>query len=513
MTAPRPQTRLQPLDRLSFSLMVLLSIIMAILITFGQGAAARVRQFSWANQQVSANDAAFLLTFSRPMDRDSVEQNLTIEPPIAGKFSWAGRRMAYTLDHPAPYGEAFQITLPEASDRFEPEAKNFEAFEDVFETRDRAFAYIGVEDDNQGRLVLYNLTQQTETALTPPDWVVLDFEPYPNSDKILFSATDYQSYQTNAKNQNLYTVTTGLGKPPTVPRWQPWRQLWQSPRPATAGQIEPVLDSTDYQNLKFDLSPDGQTIVVQRINQTDPNDFGPWVLSEDAAPRRLETEPGGDFIIAPDSQSLLLQQGQGTAIIALSETAEESAGETLDFLPEYGLVLDVADDGSAAAMISFNQDDPEKRYTQSLFWVSNQGEEKPLLNATGAILDAQFDPTHQLIYCLISQLLPGETYQVQPYLIAVEVETGELYDLLALPPQPSATISLAADGLAILYDETVEVVTSANPIRTADGRTIETGKLWLVPLFQTQQSRLNNQPNPSEAEKLPFPGLNPVWMP
>ncbi len=501
--------RLQPLDRLSLSLMVLLGIVMAVLVAFGQGAAARVRTFSWAEQPVSANDAAFLMTFSRPMDQDSVQQNLTIEPPLPGKFSWAGRRMAYTLDRPAPYGESFAISLPEASDRFEPEAGNFESFSSEFSTRDRAFAYIGVEGDNQGRLVLYNLTQQTETALTPADMVVIDFEPYPSSDKILFSATDYQSYQTNAKTQNLYAVTTGLGEPEP----SPWWMFWATHQPVAAGQIDLVLDSTDYQNLKFDLSPDGQTIVAQRINQADPNDFGPWVLSEGLPPRRLETEPGGDFIIAPDSQSLLLQQGQGTAVIALSETAEESAGETLDFLPEYGLVLDVTDDGSAAAMVSFNQDDPEKRYTQSLFWVSNQGEEKPLLNATGAILDAQFDPTNRLIYCLISQLLPGETYQVQPYLIAVDIQTGDLYDLLALPPQPSARMSLSPDGLAVLYDETVEVTTSANPIRTSDGRTIETGKLWLVPLFQTQQSRLDNRPNPAEPEALPFAGLTPIWMP
>ncbi|MEO0758417.1 MAG: hypothetical protein AAFY78_16275 [Cyanobacteria bacterium J06648_16] len=500
--------RLQPLDRLSLSLMVLLGVVMALLVVFGQGAAARVREFSWQGQRVSANDTAFLITFSRPMEPDSVEQNLTIEPPLSGKFSWAGRRMAYTLDQPAPYGEAFQLTLPDARDRFESESARFEAFESEFITRDRAFAYIGIEGENQGRLVLYNLTQQTETALTPADWVVLDFKPYQQGDKILFAATDYQSYQQNIQNQNIYTVTTGLGPPLAQPRWK----IWQSVESAAAGKIEQVLGSTDFQNLKFDLSPDGQTIVVQRISQTDPNEFGPWVVTEEG-PRRLDTEPGGDFLIAPDGQSLLLQQGEGTAVVALSKTAEESAGETLDFLPEYGLVLDITNDGSAAAMVSFNQNDPEKRFTQSLFWISNQGEEKPLLNATGAILDAQFNPTNELLYCLISQLLTGETYQVQPYLIAVNINTGELYDLLAMPPQPSVGMSLSPDGLAILYDETVEAKASDNPIRTRDGRTIETGKLWLVPLFQTQQSRLNNVPSPTESQALPFSGLNPVWIP
>jgi hypothetical protein len=42
-------------------------------------------------------------------------------------------------------------------------------------------------------------------------------------------------------------------------------------------------------------------------------------------------------------------------------------------LPNYGQVLDLAADGSAAAMVNFNQNDPEKRFTESLFLVTNQG--------------------------------------------------------------------------------------------------------------------------------------------
>ncbi|MEM8810913.1 MAG: hypothetical protein AAGF01_33300, partial [Cyanobacteria bacterium P01_G01_bin.38] len=454
--------RLQPLDRLSLTLMIGLSVIVVVLVAVGDRAAARVRDFSWQDRRVGAEEVAFLLTFSRPMDEASVEQNLKIEPPLLGKFSWAGRRMAYTLDFPIPYGETFEVSLDRAQDRFSQSSNvdgssqpdHFNKFESTFQSRDRGLVYIGLEGENQGRLVLYNLTQQQEVPLTPKDWVVLDFKPYPVGDRILFSAVDYKAYQQGQQSQKLYTVTTGL--PAAVPET---RQFWQRSSSVTqaAGDVKMVLDSQEYQNLKFDLSPDGKTIVVQRLSTTNPSEFGPWVLTEGTAPRPLETDPGGDFVIAPDSQSLLLQQGEGTAIIALSEdpTVQETAGETLDFLPEYGLVLDMASDGTAAAMVSFNQNDPEKRFTQTLFWVSSQGEEKPLLDATGSILDAQFDPTNELLYCLISQLLPGETYQVQPYLISVNVETGEKVDLIAMPPQPSVNMSISPDGLAILFDETV----------------------------------------------------------
>ncbi|MEM9976595.1 MAG: DPP IV N-terminal domain-containing protein, partial [Cyanobacteria bacterium P01_D01_bin.2] len=327
-------SRRQPLDRLAQALMGLLAVVMAGMVLLGGPAASRVRNFSWQNRQIGADDTAFLFTFSRPMDKTSVEENLTIEPPLPGRFSWAGRRMAYTLNFPAPYGNEFTVRLPQATDRFSGPAANFTPFEASFKSRERAFAYIGTGGDEQGRLMLYNLSTQSRTALTPGNWTVLDFQPYTQGDRILFAAVERQSNK--QQDQQLYTVTTGLGEDQEL----------------ASGQIETILDNSEYQNLKFDLSPDGQTIVAQRVSRNNPGDFGPWVITPENPPRRLETEPGGDFIIAPDSQSLLLQQGEGTAIIALNNAQDEQSGDTLDFLPQYGLVMDVANNGSAAAMVS-----------------------------------------------------------------------------------------------------------------------------------------------------------------
>jgi hypothetical protein len=45
------------------------------------------------------------------MDPVSVEAKpLTLDPPLPGKVSWAGRRMAYTLTEPLPYGESFTLS-------------------------------------------------------------------------------------------------------------------------------------------------------------------------------------------------------------------------------------------------------------------------------------------------------------------------------------------------------------------------------------------------------------------
>ncbi|MEM8614187.1 MAG: hypothetical protein AAGF93_19355 [Cyanobacteria bacterium P01_H01_bin.105] len=487
--------RRQTLDRLAQAMIVFLAVVIGGMVLFGGPAASKVRDFTWQDRQIGAEDTAFLLTFSRPMEQDSVEQNLIIEPPLPGRFSWAGRRMAYTLNLPAPYGNEFTVSLPQARDRFSGTGAKFIPFEANFKSRVRAFAYIGVSGEEQGRLMLYNLSDQSQTALTPKDWTVMDYKPYLQGDRILFAAVEQG--QNTQQDQKLYTVTTGL----------------EVEAKDTSGQIETILDSNDYQNLKFDLSPDGETIVVQRVNRANPGDFGPWVITPEQNPRRLETEPGGDFMVAPDSQSLLLQQGEGTAIIALNDAQDEQSGDTLDFLPQYGLVMDVASNGSAAAMVSFNQDDPEKRFTQTLFWVSSQGEEKPLLDVTGSILDAQFDPTNELLFCLTSQLLEGDIYQVQPSISAVNLETGDVEMLQTLPPQPSAHMSLAPDGLALLFDETVPSVNADNSVVLDDGIAIATSKLWLLPLYQTADDRLNKRPQPIEPQAFPFAGITPVWIP
>ncbi|NJM97835.1 MAG: hypothetical protein HC800_12375 [Phormidesmis sp. RL_2_1] len=393
--------RRQPLDQVAPAVMVVLGLMIVAMLLLGSQALPRVRTFSWQDQAVAADDVAFLLTFTQPVDPQSVEQNLQIEPFLAGKFSWAGRRMAYTLEAPAPYGESYKIALSEATAL--NGKKGFEPFQSTFRTRDRVFAYIGAEGEEQGRLILFNLTRKKKTLLTPEGQRVMDFKPYPERDRILFSAVDIKKDTTGLASAQLYTVSTGLGDDIQLPRWQ----FWRSSKPLAAGSTELILDNQDYQNLKFDLSPNGQVIVVQRVNTENPADFGPWVLMNDEPPRKLRTEPGGDFKIAPDSLSLLLQQGQGTAVIALAAndteadpssnnpsettaTQDNASDELVDFLPDYGLTLDIASDGSAAALVNFNQDDPEKRFTQSLFWVSSQGTEKSLLDTKGAILSAQF---------------------------------------------------------------------------------------------------------------------------
>jgi hypothetical protein len=529
-SSPRPKL-LQTIDRTAILLILVLSLSIGGLLLKGDRTAPRIRSFNWADRQVGAEDMAFVMAFSRPMEHTSVEQNLTITPPLSGKFSWAGRRMAYTLDTPAPYGTAFEVKLAKARDRFsrsDDARTEMQPFVSQFQTRDRAFVYLGVEGDEAGRLILANLTQKQQKILTPDNLVVMNFEPYPNGDKILFAATERNSQAKGLLDQQLYTVTTGIvPQTPATSILEPDKAAASPAASEKPGEVKLVLDSQVYQNLKFDLSPDGQTIAVQRVKRDDPGDYGLWIIQGEASPQKVNADPGGNFLIAPDSQSLAMSQGQGMAILPLATEAQ-----TLDFLPKYGVILSFARDGSAAAMVKFNVN-PENP-TRSLFLVTNQGVERQLLTTDGSILEAIFDPTKRNLYCLYTRRLPGEVYQEEPYIAAIPLRNAtaaspepaqtdaegakvpakdlERYDLLQLPVQRDIQVSLAPDGLGLLFDQVEASETKQaepNRIRSREGKAITASQLWFLPLLQDPQGN----PVPADPQPLKLAGLRPRWLP
>ena len=469
----------------------------------------KINYFSWQNKRIGAEDIAFIVGFDRPMDRQSVEANLKIDPPLPGKISWAGRRFAYTFNEPIPYGESYQITLAEATGLG---GELLQPFTQQVVSRDRAMAFIGTTGSDLGKLILYNWTTQEQKILTPDNLIVTDFQFYPGGKKILFAATD-KSEGDIFRQLQLYTVTTGLNGDQTQPL------------------ITLVLDNHKYQNNQFNLSADGQKIVVQRINRDDPVDFDLWLIEAEKPPQPLQTQ-GGNFLIAPDSQTLAIAQGEGISLISL-----DADQDTLSFLPSFGQILSFSRDGSAAAMVNFNTDNIDLRYTRSLFYVNNRGVQLELLNTTGSIIDCQFNANSSYLYCLLTELIEGEFYQEKPYFAAINLATEKVIPLLKLSNYQDMNISMAPDGLGLVFDQVITnnqqvsrhqdkpVATPvhflsqasdntesnpAQPLRTNSGAEIIGGNLWILLIPPTE---LSNPDEQVSLEELPFVGFRPQWAP
>ncbi|MGD1875392.1 MAG: hypothetical protein ACFB02_20340 [Mastigocoleus sp.] len=510
---------LLPIDRISLAVILALVVVIIIKILQGDIAVVEVSEFNWQHKYYQSQDVkikeqeavklgadykSFSLSFTRPMDTKSVEEKLTIDPPLAGKFSWAGSQMFYTLLTPAPYGTEYKIELKGAKDRFAAknnEDRTIQPFSTVFKTRDRVILYIGAQEEDKGRLVLYNLTQDKKEILTPADLSVDDFEAFPDGDKLLFSA--HSSKTQDLLSAKLYTVTTGI-------------KATNSNQAQKSKKIELVLGNKNYQNLKFDLSPDGTKIVIQRASKVDTkditSDFGLWFMSVDEQKsfsedklQKIKTQPGGDFIITPDSEAVAIAQGQGTAIVPL----KADGSEPLDYFPNFGIVKAFSKDGSKAGMVKFNDD-----YTRDLFLVTTEGEQKQLLKTTGSIIKCEFDSASPTLYCLLSQLLPGEIYQEQPYLVAIDLKTAQQKPLVMFPPeQRNLEMSLSNDGLGLLFDQTTpdesDISENKNSVKTAQGDQVSTSSLWLMPILpilETEEVKV-------QPEKLPLIGFHPLWLP
>ena len=487
--------QLQPIDKLAITLIVSLTLVIGGLIWLGNSCGnqcllqtgPRVKEFSWENREIGSEDQAFIITFDRSMDHASVEKNLVIDPPLPGKFSWAGRRLAYTLTSPIPYGEKYHLQIEGAREQFPSGnrlGQTLAIFEREFKSRDRAFAYIGTNGEEQGRLIFYNLTEEKKTLLTPANLTVMAFEFYPDGKKILFSAV--------AKNQGIQGIRE--------------LQLYQVDTSQSPAKIELVLDNKDYQNNHFDLAKDGKTIVVQRIERRNPINFDLWAVKSGEKPQQLNIQ-GGEFLIAPDSKTLAVTQGEGIALLPL-----KTETKPLDFLPKFGRILNFSADGTAAAMVNFNTDNAKMRYIRSLFYVNNQGLQKRLLNLQGSIIDCQFNATGSDLYCLLTELVTNsQEYKEKPYFAKIDVKTGQVTPLLELADYRDIHISLSPDSLAIIFDQlrTSYDTNPTNPLTTDSGETIIGGRLWmLIPPLQD-----GVKASKSDLIELPLAGIRPQWMP
>ncbi|ARI84179.1 hypothetical protein IQ224_15700 [Microcystis sp. LEGE 00066] len=479
--------RLAWFDRLVLaSILALIAAISSILIQ-GNQVPTRGENFSWQGRKIGVRDNYFTLSFNRPINRSDIETSLVINPPLPGKISWAGDRLTYTLTELPIYGKKYQVKLPIAQG---------EDFIGEFYSHDRAFAYIGVNQEERGRLIVCNIiqgpnnvTELKKTILTPGDLVVTDFQIYPRGDRILFSAFDRSDLGRDTPKQQLYTITTGLNHD-------------DNSQNLPSGRIERFLDAKTYQNLRFNLSDNGKTLIVQRINHGNPGDASLWVISDDGQSRPLGIQ-GDIFLLSPDGKKAVVSQTGGVAVIPL-----DVQGGKPQFLPTYEKILAFSRDGRQKLMVKSEPDNQ-----RSLFLLNDQGESRLLLRTANPIISCEFEPRQEkTLYCLKSDLVMGSDGKVkeEPFLGIIELKTGKMIPLLALPNYRDVQMSMSPDGVALLFDQLATIPFGVgNDLVTGEGSSIADGRLWLLPLPDQFSSNSIPKILPQELN----PGFKPRWLP
>lgn len=474
-----------------FGCILLLSIIIGILLIRGEQVPLKVSYFSWAGKKVGVENKTFQLTFNRAVDHESVTKNLTIEPPLPGQIAWQGKTLTYTVNDPPIYGTNYQIKLENVRRSYDQET--LDSFVSLFSTRDRVLAYIGIEGEEKGRLILYNITninQPKKTILTPRDLVVTDFQIYPNSDRILFSAFEPNFHNQGITQQELYTVTTGFNNSPKTTPTQ------------RAGKLQRILKANGYHNLKFALSKNGQTLIVWRVNLENQADSSLWIIPENEPPRSLGI-PGADFAISPDGKRLAVVQQSGIRLVPLSANVGSS-----EILANYEKILGFSQDGQKILLVKDNID-----YTRSLMLIDQEDNPKELLRTPYPIVDCQFEPREkQNLYCLKIDLIQAENgqYREEPFLSVVDVKSATDLPLLALPNYQDVELSMSPDGVALLFDQVVTTLPQSEyDLLTSEKQAIADGQLWLLPLPELDNLKKTIKIQPQEL----ISGFKPQWLP
>jgi hypothetical protein len=101
-------------------------------------------------------------------------------------------------------------------------------------------------------------------------------------------------------------------------------------------------------------------------------------------------------------------------------------------------------------------------------------------------------------------LAPGEVYIEQPYLAEINLKTLETKTLISLAKYQDSKVSVAPDGLGILFERSPH-----NHDATAEPSTASNNTIWLAIPNSTEQGNTN----PPIVEQLPFVGFQPQWLP
>jgi dipeptidyl aminopeptidase/acylaminoacyl peptidase len=469
-------------DSIILSTVAILSLLIIAIIIVGDRSIFKINDFSGIDQQIGADTQAISFTFNRHVLPSNLDNNIKLEPYLPGKTYLAGNKLFYTFTKIPRYDTNYKIQL--AGIKATDTQKIIEPFTSQIKTRDRLLAYIGIKAKERGRLILYNLTKNQKNILTPPDLLIVNFETYPQSDKILFSALDNNGQAQEFGRQQLYTVTTGIN-------WQ------ANQKTQPAGRIQLILDSKNYQNQKFDLSNDGKIIVVQRTNNKNPGDSSLWIIPDGDKPRLIGIS-GNQFLISPDSKTTAVAQGKGIFMLALAPEASSSQ----QFIPGYGKLIAFSRDGSQKLVVRYNRD-----YSQSLSLITEANNTQDLFRSNSPIADCQFNPNNEdLIYCLKTEVKQTEgseqTYE-QPVLYSINLTTLESKIKAIVPNYQDVKMSVSPDGKVILFDQTSTTPPRTNnELLTDSGGAIADGSVWSLSLEDSNKT----PPQPIAN------GFHPQWI-
>lgn len=183
----------------------------------------------------TAVDSQIAMTFTTPMNRQSVQSAFHIAPPVAGEFSWSGNTLLFSPHHSLLYGTRYDISVGTAA-RSLTGRHLFRPFRRAITTQQEHLVFLG-SGHNRGRLILESLSGKRR-VIGPDDGSVT-------------------GYSLSYDRSLLIYVRRG------APRERP-DEVWIAS--VMDGSTQRLFRRPDWTIAQAHLSPDGRTITFLATN-------------------------------------------------------------------------------------------------------------------------------------------------------------------------------------------------------------------------------------------------------
>jgi Bacterial Ig-like domain len=430
------------LEQVFFPFTAAIGLALGTMLLLGDQTKPQVRDSNLIDQKLRPEKAHMLFTFSRPMDRSSIEKGFTINPPVIGKFSWSGKRFAFTPTSPLVYGQKYDLRVTGKDQT----GKVMVPFKSTITTPARKFFYIGTEGPEKDHLFAVDFESKQQQQLTPNNQIVLKFSPHPNDNKVYYFAfrPEDKTGLLEQDYQSLYEVNFA-----------------QSDKPSS----QSIADFKQWSNIDFTLSPDGNNLLIQRLKKSSTPEFGLWLLNTSKSSADWQpfyySQLSGDIFFTPDGGALAGIDSGGLVIAPLS--TEQQTKPQPEFITGYTQFFDFSVDGQSALVSRY-----DAAFRSELVILRTNGQLQKLITTEATLSRAQFDPLGQYVYVILlfepKQVEDREHYR----LVRFDLKTGKQNELWNQMDKNLITFDLSPDGKYILAERTKSV-----PLKSMLRRSLE----------------------------------------
>lgn len=358
-------------------------------------------------------DPQIQITFNEVMNRDSVEENFTIEPAIEGNMSWSGKTFVFTPKENLEYNRNYSITIDETVKSIRGENLK-QSYNQNFKTKELSFLAIETNGTAFGSLIQASIDTKEIKKLTDESIKIKAFDYDPQQNSVLIHSIEPESLKIlNLSTENLKTIFTP--PPETIinhAKWLPYENKVIFSTSTSTDEEKSTLNSIDTQTKEITNIATGENLVYE-------------------------------FYPTPDGRGVIIINEEG-ALVLINLTSQEKSVLVTNFenffgLSQYGGYL------IYTTLIDQNIFDP----TNNLIAQNNNGDKITALESYKALIDKpQMAPSEDRIVFEYT-----ENYNISPpsYQLAELNFDGKKLEILTPDSFNISSPSYSPDGKHIIF--------------------------------------------------------------